>query len=193
MNKLMDELNTHHCDEAQSFPALLTGPSVRLRAMEPEDLALLYTIENDDTLWRYGSSNVPYSRYTLHRFIAENRNDIYADGQLRLMIERLHDGQVAGCVDLIDFDARHRRAEIGIVVLPAYQRAGIAGETLTLLQRYAAEHLGMRQCYAYVATDNIPACSLFHHAGFKEVCTLHDWLFSSGSYADALLFQKIFI
>lgn len=43
---------------------------VRLRAIEPEDLELLYLIENDIQLWNVGASNVPYSRYVLHDYIA---------------------------------------------------------------------------------------------------------------------------
>ena len=42
-----------------------TLPDIRLRAIEPEDLDLLYRIENDRELWNVGTTNVPYSRYTL--------------------------------------------------------------------------------------------------------------------------------
>lgn len=34
-------------------------PVITLRAMEPEDLEVLYTIENDRSLWDMGTSNVP--------------------------------------------------------------------------------------------------------------------------------------
>ena len=43
---------THHPEDL---------PYVRLRAMEPEDLELLYTIENDTQLWCVGTANVPVS------------------------------------------------------------------------------------------------------------------------------------
>ena len=33
-----------------------------LRALEPEDLDFLYEMENDESLWEVGSTNVPYSR-----------------------------------------------------------------------------------------------------------------------------------
>jgi diamine N-acetyltransferase len=42
---------------------LLTGQHVSLRAMEPEDLEALYTIENDSSLWDVSSTHIPYSRY----------------------------------------------------------------------------------------------------------------------------------
>ena len=37
---------------------------MKLRAIEPEDLDLLYQIENNTELWQVGATNVPYSRYT---------------------------------------------------------------------------------------------------------------------------------
>ena len=46
-----------------------------LRAIEPEDLDLLYQIENDSNLWQVGTTNVPYSRYTLHDYIATSSDD----------------------------------------------------------------------------------------------------------------------
>ena len=47
-----------------------------LRALEPEDLELLYSIENDDSIWKIGASNVPYSKYVLRDYIANSHNDI---------------------------------------------------------------------------------------------------------------------
>lgn len=66
---------------------MFAADNIRLRALEPEDLEWLYSVENDEELWQWGSSNVPYSRYSLKTYIAESRHDIYADGQLRLVIE----------------------------------------------------------------------------------------------------------
>ena len=63
-------------------------PSIRLRAIEPEDLDLLYRIENDVKLWNIGTTNVPYSRYILHDYVANASDDIYTDRQVRMMVER---------------------------------------------------------------------------------------------------------
>ena len=57
-------------------------PVIRLRAIEPEDLDLLYRIENDTQLWNVGATNVPYSRFLLHGFISSSTGDIYTDKQL---------------------------------------------------------------------------------------------------------------
>ena len=63
-----------------------TLPYVRLRAMEPEDLELLYQIENEPELWQVGCTNVPYSRYLLRDFITRSTGDIYTDKQVRLCL-----------------------------------------------------------------------------------------------------------
>ena len=63
------------------------SPLTSLRAIEPEDLDLLYRIENDTALWAVGTSNVPYSRYLLHDYVAHATADIYTDRQARLMVD----------------------------------------------------------------------------------------------------------
>ena len=92
-----------------------------LRAAEPEDLDLMYLVENDTALWTVGSSNVPYSRYALRQFIEQTSNDINSDGQVRLVIALNENRNAIGFVDLQNYDVRHRRAEVGIVLLPEWQ------------------------------------------------------------------------
>lgn len=48
-------------------------------------------------------------------YIASASADIYADRQMRLIIEN-GQHETVGMVDLINFDPRHLRAEIGIVI-----------------------------------------------------------------------------
>ncbi len=166
-------------------------PVIHLRALEPEDLDFLYRIENDDILWRVGVTNVPYSRYVLRDYIANTQNDIYADRQLRLMIE--DDGrQVVGVVDLVNFDPRHLRAEVGIVICAEKRQQGYARAAVSELCRYATETLHLHQLYVVVDESNEPAVRLFHHAGFKSRNVLQDWLYTGNEYHRALLMQTFF-
>lgn len=70
--------------------------------MEPEDLEFMYGVENDDRLWNVGVTNVPYSRSTLLDYITSATGDIFADKQVRLMIDN-EVGETIGMVDLMDF------------------------------------------------------------------------------------------
>ena len=45
----------------------MNTPTITLRALEPEDLDALYAIENDTEIWDVGHTNVPYSKYAVHK------------------------------------------------------------------------------------------------------------------------------
>ncbi len=171
---------------------LLVGHHITLRAMEPEDLEVLYTLENDTSLWDISSVNVPYSRYTLKQFIANGAHDIYTDGQMRLMIESMEDGTVVGMADLVDFNPRHQRAEIGIVLSRDYRNQGYGTEVLKLMEQYVVEFLHIHQLYAYVSIYNTASIRLFQKSGYEETATLKQWIYTSKGYVDVKIFQKFF-
>lgn len=162
--------------------------NIRLRAMEPEDLDLLYRIENDMDLWDVGVTNVPYSRYVLHNYMSSAIGDIYKDRQVRLMIERA-DGTVVGIVDVIDFNPSHLRAEVGIVIEREHRRCGYACETLRQVADYAQKVLHLHQLYAVADSGNTPSINLFTKMGYKTTATLADWLYDGQSHHDAVVMQ----
>jgi diamine N-acetyltransferase len=168
---------------------MANNSDIRLRAIEPEDLDLLYHIENDQRLWNVGTTNVPYSRYTLHDYIATSSDDIYADRQVRLVVENKA-GETVGMVDLVRFDPQHQRAEAGIVILDACRRQGYATAALEELSHYALRVLHLHQLYAVVKSDNLAALHLFRKVGYEEKAQMKDWLFDGRRYYDALLLQR---
>ena len=111
---------------------------VRLRAMEPEDLDMLYHIENDRSLWNISATNVPYSRYALHNYIADAKNDIYIDGQLRMMIEN-REQEIVGVIDLVNFDPKHQRAEMGIIIMKPFRQKRLCKGGYFCLNRLYAQ------------------------------------------------------
>lgn len=170
---------------------MTTHPTIRLRALEPEDLDLLYRIENDETLWELGTTNVPYSRYILHDYISQSTGDIYTDKQVRLMVEN-EQGEVVGIVDLTNFDPKNLRAEAGIVVMPSHRQKGYATAAMHQLHRYAQAILHLHQLYAIIPSDNKPSHKLFLAMGYQEKSTLAEWLYDGTCYHDALILQYIF-
>ena len=170
---------------------MLKSNRLKLRAVEPEDLDLMYLIENDTELWPFGEANVPFSHYALKRYIAECSNDFFHDRELRLVIETADDVSV-GFVDLLNYNPQHHRAEVGIVVVPEKQRQGIATEALHLLSQYVSAHLGIHQLYALVPEDNKPSVALFRRCGYEPAVVLKDWLSTPAGWKSVLVFQKVF-
>ena len=161
---------------------------IHLRALEPEDLDMLYATENDRELWSVGVTNVPYSRYLLQEYILSQKGDIYADRQVRLVIEDPA-GEPVGIADLINFEPQHLRAEVGIVVTPDKRRRGYALQALRQLQEYALSTLHLHQLYAYVDADNEPSLQLFQKAGYTRQVVLGQWLYDGRNFHDVVLMQ----
>lgn len=169
---------------------MLSDNLTRLRALEPDDLDILYNVENDVALWTVGNTNAPYSREVLRQYLLSTTCDIYTDKQLRLVVET-HDGEAVGMVDLLSFDAMNARAEVGIVTLAAHRQKGYGRSALQQLVGYSREVLHLHQLYAYVASDNQPSLRLFQSCGFVAACELRDWLKTSSGYQSVVLMQLI--
>lgn len=170
---------------------MLSDNSIRLRALEPDDLDMLYLWENDTSIWRYGNNIAPFSRKMLADYIDSYDSDIFKSLQLRFMIVSVDTDVPVGMIDLYDFDAVNRRAGVGIMVDEAHRSKGYAADALNLLCRYCYDRLGMHQLYAMVAIDNVPSISLFQNGGFKISGKLRSWLRQGESYIDAYILQRL--
>ncbi len=95
---------------------ILGDDIVRLRAVEPEDLELLYKWENEESNWRLSNTLAPYSRFVLKNYIAGSHKSLFETAQLRLMIDLHSEKRTVGTIDLFDFDHFHLRAGVGILV-----------------------------------------------------------------------------
>ncbi|MBO7459060.1 MAG: GNAT family N-acetyltransferase [Paludibacteraceae bacterium] len=156
---------------------------VKLRKIEPNDLPFLYQWENDATVWADGANHNPLSQQDLRDYIASTSGDIYADGQLRLIIE---DEATMGCIDLFDFDPRNRRAAIGMYIAPEYRGKGFGRQALKQLEEYAFGHLNLRVLYAVIATNNTACSALYRSAGYNPSSPLPAWTLES----DAVIWVK---
>ncbi|MCR5820785.1 MAG: GNAT family N-acetyltransferase [Bacteroidaceae bacterium] len=161
--------------------------SITLRALEPEDLELLYRIENNPDYWHWGPTNVPYSRFVLRQYLQDNTSDIFADKQVRLVA--VCGSEPVGLVDLTDFDPQHGRAQIGLCLLPEWQGKHISLPVVEALKGFSAR-LHLRQIYALIAVTNTPAMHLFASASFRHTATLDSWLrLPDNSYTDVAVWQ----
>lgn len=164
---------------------------IRLRAVEPVDIDVMYDIENNPSYWEISSFTVPYSRYTLKEYLQNTVNDIYADKQLRLMIVKQDSDTVIGTIDITDYNPIHARGAVGVAILEEYRREGYAKDALMLLLDYAFGYLNFKQLYAHIPTDNTASVNLFRSCGFEQSGVLKQWIRLGTTYKDAFLMQCV--
>ena len=169
----------------------LTNDTIYLRALEPEDIDIIYRWENDAALWRHGSTTAPFSRQQIWEYLQGYSADIYAQRQLRLMVCLCDGDEAVGMIDLFDFDPNNRRASVGVIVDRKHQRKGYASSALAMLVEYSRSVLHLHQLSAQVAVDNEASMQTFDSQDFIRVGELHDWLLRDGGYIDVVQLQLI--
>ena len=148
----------------------IEGRTIRLRAVEPGDVDLMYEWENDCDIWPVSGTTEPFSRHQLERFVERHQDivGVLCAGQLRLIIETLLSSKPVGAIDLFEYDPIHRRAGIGILIYEQSDRG----------RGYAS--------------DAVETLCLFRSAGFTAIGVKRDWLWRPNGYHDEVMLQKIF-
>jgi diamine N-acetyltransferase len=173
----------------------LNKVNLQLRKIEPSDLPFLYQWENDATMWADSDTHNPLSRHDLHQYIENTTGDIYRDGQLRLIIEDSQlstlnsqlSTKIVGCIDLFDFDARNRKAAIGMYIAPDARGRGVGKQAVQLLLDYAFNFLHLRMVYAIISVNNVACSRLYEQMDFLPSSPLRAWTLEG----DAILWQKM--
>ena len=172
---------------------MLKGRNLELRALELEDVDLLYEWENDHSTWHLSNTVAPFSRFLLEQYVLNSEQDVYTTKQLRLMIDKL-DGQnkkTIGSIDIFDFDPVHKRAGIGILIIKGERKKGYAAEALEILINYCFEVLHLHQLFCNITTHNEASLKLFNKFDFKVVGIKKEWLIVRDEWVDEYLLQKI--
>lgn len=168
---------------------------IQLRALEPEDLEILFKWENNTNIWNVSNTLTPFSRFIIKQYLENYHKDIYELKELRLIIDLKHDNNkftAIGLIDLFDFDPFHNRAGVGIVINNTNERGkNYATNALKLLIEYSFNYLKLNQLYCNIATSNAPSLKLFKNCGFEIIGTKKKWLRSPNGWEDEYFLQLI--
>jgi len=172
----------------------LKGEHIFLRALEPEDLDFVHSVENDESIWEMSSTQTPYSKYVIKQYLENSHKDIYEVKQLRLAICLQETEATVGLIDLFDYDPANNRAGVGIVIKDKANRGkGFGKEALALLINYGKAHLHLHQLYANIAEDNQNSILLFEKSGFMKVGVKKEWNLVGDQYKDEFLYQFLYV
>jgi diamine N-acetyltransferase len=169
--------------------AILKGNNIYLRLLQASDFYKVLAWENDPDNWRVSNTSEPFSREVILEFVSTPQ-DIYATGQLRLIICRNDDHEAVGAVDLFGFDGQKQSAGVGILIEPGFRNKGYALEALFLLGEYGLKVVGIRTLFATIHDDNTASIRLFEKAGFLRTGVKESSSGHSGKWLNEVCFQK---
>ena len=164
---------------------MIVGKRIRLRAIEPEDLALMVKWRNDPKVYQYFYEHEPLS---LHMQKAWFENFLRKTDEKTWIIEVIETGEHIGMVGITSIDWRNRRAEYGrLLIYPEkYHKGGYGAETEALVLRYVFDHMNMNrfECEVFVSNENV--IGLHKASGFKIEGILRQYVFKNGHYQDVV-------
>ena len=163
---------------------------VKFRALELDDLQWLYLIENDESLWKYSNTIVPFSKEILTKYILNSNRDIFDVKQLRMVVYSKEVSRI-GLIDLYDFSPENKRLALGIIIDEKYRNIGVAKNALSLIEKWIKNRLDIHQIYVNIGEENLISIKLFKSLGYKKIGLKKDWNFYNNKFNSEYTFQKI--
>ncbi len=168
---------------------MFKGEKIHLRTIEPWDADKIHDWENDSENWRVSNTLVPFSKHLIEQYVNSSQ-DIFKFRQLRLMIALNDSQETIGAVDLFEFDPRHQRAGVGILIEPEFRGKGMAKESLQLLENYVLSVLGIRNLFCNILEDSEDSIKLFERCNYQIIGKKKNWFNDNGVWLDEYMFQK---
>ncbi len=85
----------------------------------------------------------------------------------------------------------HKRAEVGIWIIPRYWHQGMAKEAINLIKTIAFYHLNINRLEAHIAINNKKSIHLFKKCNFTEEGILKDYLNLRGTFTNAVILASL--
>jgi diamine N-acetyltransferase len=170
---------------------ILKGEHIYLRALEPNDIELLYKWENNPAIWKVSNTLAPFSKFVLEQYLVNAHEDIYTSKQIRLLICS-NDNKAIGTIELFDFDTHNHRIGIGIMIEEREEGKGYATMALQLLCEYCLNVLLVKQIYCNISAGNLKSLHLFKKLGFTEIGLKKQWnRLTQNTFEDEWMLQLI--
>lgn len=96
-----------------------------------------------------------------------------------------------GAAGLNDLSPEHKKAEIGIWLLPEYWGKGIMTEVMPLICDYGFDKLGLHRIEGFVEYNNISCKKAMAKVGFAHEGTMKDCELKNGEYISVDIYARL--
>ncbi|HRP71440.1 MAG TPA: GNAT family N-acetyltransferase [Luteimonas sp.] len=169
------------------FP-VLAGQRLRLRAPREDDIDDVFALFSDPRVMRYWSSAPMRSRLQAEARIGEILDLFARREMLNWLIADGRDDRAIGSCTLFQFDARHRRAEVGFALRSGRWGQGLASEAVALALDWGFDSLALHRIEADVDPGNDASRQLLLRLGFAREGLLRERYFVGDAAGDSEMF-----
>lgn len=165
-----------------------TGKTIRLRALEPDDLEVFYEW-NQDTSTQRTLDHVwfPSSRAGLKKWLEKETTKEPKGDAFSFIIENMA-GEFVGVIGSHTCNPRVGSFRYGIAIRRPFQRHGYASEAILLLTRFMFMERRYQKVTAEVYSYNPASQKLHERLGFQLEGRIRRTLYTNGRFHDQLFY-----
>ncbi len=159
-----------------------------LRKISLSDAGFFYKNLENETLTRYLSlralRNLNRSKKLIKNYLRYWNRNIQYNYIIELRENKIIKNTY-GSISLWNISWLHKRAEVGVWVVPDFWNQGIGTKSINLIKNIAFLNLKLNRLEAHIAVENQRSLNLFNNCGFVEEGTLKKYLNLNGTFHDA--------
>nr|WP_294859731.1 GNAT family protein [uncultured Fluviicola sp.] len=170
---------------------LIETKRLLLKGLSPEDMTIVFEQNPKQTVMTIlgHRSEADYEKEYLkykNGYATYNRSFM-----LFLLVDKTSDKIIGRC-GLHNWNADHRRAEIGYVMEDEdSKKQGLMGEAVEAIIDYGFKVLNLHRIEALVGRENIPSLRLMEKNNFIREGVLREHYYVAGKFEDSIMFSKL--
>ena len=169
----------------EEIPTIKTERLI-LREITDSDLENIYNgLSNPDVIKHYGVNFVSLkATKTQMAWFADSK-------QIWWSIYSMNNGTFYGAGGLNDLSTVHKKAEIGMWLLPKFWGQGIMNEVIPLICNYGFNQLGLHRIEGFVESDNQNCKKAMSKLDFQHEGTMKDCEFKNNKFINIDIYAKL--
>lgn len=165
-----------------TFP-FLKNEHIHIKPLEERHLEYFRDLRNDPQTSYYLTSVIPINPVKQLQWFKGVSSD---DSRMFFSIES-NKGEFLGLVRSDEWDKVNRSIRIGIDIVPAQRRKGLATQAYRLILDFLFRQLNIHRVWLLVASYNEAAAALYKKLGFKQEGVQRDAIFRDNKYHDYVM------
>lgn len=171
---------------------MIISETVRLRAIERQDLPLFVAWLNDPEVRQHLLVNIPLSQAQEDGWFDRMLARPLEEQPLGIEVRTPEGWRLVGNCSFFDLDWRNRCCEIGIFIGDQeYWGRGYGTQVMQLMLKYGFNTLNLNRVYLRVYESNPRGIKCYEKAGFRHEGRLRQAIFQDGRYIDLLMMSVI--
>ncbi|MEC3884999.1 GNAT family N-acetyltransferase [Halobacillus sp. HZG1] len=163
---------------------------IKLRELKTSDAPSLFQFMSRQDTMKYITPCPVLSLEEMEAYIEERLDGFHKQEEIPWVIE----DERGKCVGLFRFHKLnhwHRKAEMGAVIHPDYQKKGVMTQVLLTLLPYGLDSLNLNRIVGDIFAGNEGSRRLLNKFGFREEGVLRETDFDGESFQDTVVFSML--